>query len=124
MATSSMNVMDVTESFSPRKKATRPPTTPSKKLAIQSRLENSPRKVTTPEQLQERLDRACQRKQEAVSTRLQFAHKDVTKAQQLSEQARNSPKKAANKENATDKELHDELIALSNKHERAFDESE
>eukprot|EP01098_Paradermamoeba_levis_P003576 TRINITY_DN160_c0_g1_i1.p1 TRINITY_DN160_c0_g1~~TRINITY_DN160_c0_g1_i1.p1 ORF type:complete len:178 (+),score=90.95 TRINITY_DN160_c0_g1_i1:158-691(+) len=63
------------------------PKTPTKvKSSIQQKLENSPRKILTPEQLKEKDLKAEQRRESLEAAKVQKAHDNVEKAKQVAKQ--------------------------------------
>jgi len=71
------------------------PRTPKKKPAVQSRLENSPRKVLTPEIIAQRQKTAEQRRQSIEHQKQEKAHQDVVHSKDVARRVRtekeNSP---------------------------------
>eukprot|EP00013_Stygamoeba_regulata_P010889 CAMPEP_0177679746 /NCGR_PEP_ID=MMETSP0447-20121125/29775_1 /TAXON_ID=0 /ORGANISM="Stygamoeba regulata, Strain BSH-02190019" /LENGTH=336 /DNA_ID=CAMNT_0019188973 /DNA_START=53 /DNA_END=1063 /DNA_ORIENTATION=- len=59
--------------------------TPKRKPGVQSRLENSPMKVLTPDQLAVKEKRAEERRQEALAAKIEFAHAHLCKAKEVLE---------------------------------------
>jgi len=68
------------------------PASPSKKKsAVQDRLENSPKRVSTPEQQRRRQELADKRRQELEDEKKKKAHDDVEKAKEKARRAKENP---------------------------------